>query len=81
MKEIVKLVGCRFKDLQQIEEKLKELGIKNPYVYYSQSEITDYNEIDGTIDKSSDKDSDYFTLSYLRTRTDSLYITEVYFWV
>ena len=77
-----KLVGSRFTSLEHLEEYLKILGAENPHVFESESDLTANCDfmLDGTIKKDSDDDEDYFTLYYLKDRSNFYYITETNFW-
>lgn len=80
--DLDKLIMSRFESNEQIEEKLKEMGAKNPTVFESESEITEDQDMmfDGCLNKGSDEDSDYFTLFYIIDRANNFYITETNYW-
>ena len=81
-KTLDKLIGSRFTSLEHLEKYLKVLGAENPHVFESESDLTadcDFM-LDGTIKKDSDNDEDYFTLYYLKDRSNFYYITETIFW-
>ena len=81
-KTLDKLVGGRFTSLEELEKYLEFLGAENPHVFESESDLTEECDfmLDGTIKKDSDNDEDYFTLYYLRDRSNFYYITETNFW-
>ena len=81
-KTLDKLVGCRFNSLEDLEEYLKVLGAENPHVFESESDLTEECDfmLDGTVKEDSDDDKDYFTLYYLKDRSNFYYITETNFW-
>ena len=76
------LVGNRFSTIEELTSKLKNWGAENPNVFESESELLEDGDfqLDGCVNESSDDDSDYFTLYYIRDIANNYYITETTYW-
>ena len=76
------IVGHRFSNVQEVSDKLQELGAKTPNVFESESDLTEEGDfmLDGCLELGSDDDTEHFTLHYLRDRANNYYITEANYW-
>jgi len=80
---IDKLEHRRFASLLDIENVLRQWAAVDPHVFLSDSEISFGGDLmlDGSTNKNSQDDSDFFTLYYLLDRAGNYYITETNYWV